>query len=46
MRSLANGEAALPIVWFIDGAWNRLRRLTPRMMTHDPNHSTDSRERP
>ena len=23
--------AALPIVWFIDSAWNRLRRWTPRM---------------
>ena len=46
MRSLANGEAALPIVWFIDSAWNRLRRWIPRMMTHDPNRPTDSPERP
>ena len=38
--------AALPIVWFIDSASNGLRRWIPRMMTHDPARSTDSRGRP
>ena len=38
--------AALPIVWFIDSASNGLRRWIPRMMTHDPNRSTDSPGRP
>ncbi len=38
--------AALPIVWFIDSASNRLRRWFRRMTTHDPNRSTGSRGRP
>ena len=37
---------ALPIAWAVDGAWNRLRRSIPRMMTRDPNRSTDSAGRP
>ena len=36
---------ALPVAWAVDGVWNRLRRLIPRVMPHDPNRSTDSRRR-